>query len=168
MTSTGGKRDPGHPRLTNAAARQLEGERLIMQCPNCGAALQKSNYLGLEVDRCQSCQGMWLDAQELDTLEDKAFAEDNLKGSLMTRSEATARLCPHCRKPLREFEYRINSLKLDYCEQGDGYWLDAHEAERVVDLMTQRSAAMERKFAAESDWKQMLQKFRAKSFWNRG
>jgi Zn-finger nucleic acid-binding protein len=47
-----------------------------MECPKCGSELRKTSYRGIEVDRCSSCDGMWLDLHELDQLEDKAFDRD--------------------------------------------------------------------------------------------
>jgi Zn-finger nucleic acid-binding protein len=139
-----------------------------MECPNCQGSLRRTLYLDLVVDQCENCHGLWLDHEELDALEDQAFAEDDLKGSLMITSEVGQRLCPHCRTRLREFQYRLTSLHLDFCEQGHGFWLDAAEAERVLDVMTARAAAMERKLSVEADWRQTLRRFRSGSFWGGG
>jgi Zn-finger nucleic acid-binding protein len=133
-----------------------------MKCPKCDGTLEKYMYKGIETDKCPNCQGMWLDSQELDDLEDQEFSEDNLKGSLIHRPESTNLKCPHCQKTLISFQYRLNSLQLEYCEDSHGYWLDAGEAERVMGLMDQREKDMARKFEAEDDWAHMLQKLRKK------
>jgi uncharacterized protein len=133
-----------------------------MNCPKCKSPLEKYNYNGIETDKCTNCQGMWLDFQELDDLEDKEFTKDELKGSLIYNPQGTNLKCPHCDKTLVSFQYRINSLQLEYCEDSHGYWLDAGEAERVMALMDQREKNMERKYEAESEWTQMLQKLRGK------
>ena len=133
-----------------------------MNCPKCKSPLEKYNYNGIETDKCPNCQGMWLDFQELDDLEDKEFTKDELKGSLIYNPQGTNLKCPHCEKTLVSFQYRINSLLLEYCEDLHGYWLDAGEAERVMELMDQREKNMERKFEAELEWTQMLQKLRGK------
>lgn len=36
-----------------------------MRCPKCGMQLIEINYKGIEVDKCSSCEGIWLDAGEL-------------------------------------------------------------------------------------------------------
>lgn len=39
-----------------------------MRCPKCGMELVEIDYRGLKVDQCSSCNGVWLDAGELDAL----------------------------------------------------------------------------------------------------
>lgn len=36
-----------------------------MNCPNCQALLRGISYEGIEIETCDSCQGEWLDADEL-------------------------------------------------------------------------------------------------------
>jgi len=36
-----------------------------MKCPKCGLSLVEIGYKGIRVDRCSSCEGLWLDAGEL-------------------------------------------------------------------------------------------------------
>ncbi|MFB3077055.1 MAG: zf-TFIIB domain-containing protein, partial [Lysobacterales bacterium] len=31
-----------------------------MDCPKCGSNLKVTKYKGIEVDKCESCEGMWL------------------------------------------------------------------------------------------------------------
>ena len=111
----------------------------------------------IEVDSCPNCRGMWLDANELDKLEDMAFDDDAHKGSLVHFQSRTDYPCPHCGAILDEFQYRLYDLKLDYCaEQDHGFWLDAGEDERVMTFMRQRAVNIQRKVDAESAWKQTL------------
>jgi len=37
-----------------------------MHCPKCGMTLRTTEYHGVEVDRCDNCQGTWLDKSELE------------------------------------------------------------------------------------------------------
>lgn len=39
-----------------------------MKCPKCGADLVTTDFEGVQVDRCPECQGVWLDAGELEHL----------------------------------------------------------------------------------------------------
>ena len=129
-----------------------------MNCPKCSTELTKKYYKGaIEVDSCPACRGMWLDAPELDKLEDMAFDDDAHKGSLVQFGAQTENPCPHCGEWLNEFQYRLYDLRLDYCAGKDhGFWLDAGEDERVMELMRKRAADIERKLDAESAWQQML------------
>ncbi len=39
-----------------------------MRCPKCGMELREIDYKGIKVDKCCSCDGVWLDAGEIDVL----------------------------------------------------------------------------------------------------
>ena len=39
-----------------------------MCCPKCGMELIAIDYRGVEVDKCSACQGVWLDAGELEQI----------------------------------------------------------------------------------------------------
>ena len=135
-----------------------------MKCPKCSSQLSTKTYRGIEVDQCDSCKGMWLDYDELDQLEDQAYSADELKGSLIVSDNPTKYPCPHCNTPLRRFQYRLNDLQLEYCENKHGFWLDADEEKRVLQLMKEREKAMKRKFKAEAEWDGTLKRLRSKSF----
>jgi hypothetical protein len=49
-----------------------ERERLqklhFMRCPKCGMELKEIRFRDVQVDRCFSCNGTWLDAGELEKL----------------------------------------------------------------------------------------------------
>lgn len=133
-----------------------------MKCPKCGATLVKKFYKGMmEVECCPNCRGMWLDFEELDRLEDVVFDEDHYKGSLVHRETETSYSCPHCESRLQEFQYRLYNLRLDYCENEHGFWLDAGEDVRVMGIMADRAAEIERKVDAESEWRGILKQMRA-------
>ncbi len=129
-----------------------------MNCPKCANPLVHKSYKGMmDVECCPNCRGMWLDFHELDQLEDMAFAKDNLKGSLIHRKTRTDLPCPHCGQALVEFQYRLYSLKLDFCPENEhGFWLDTGEDERVLEIMRQRSVEMRRKLAVEAEWRSIL------------
>lgn len=48
-----------------------------MHCPKCGMNLIEIDYKGIKVDKCSSCNGIWLDAGELDQIgeKEKGFVE---------------------------------------------------------------------------------------------
>lgn len=131
-----------------------------MTCPKCNAELVKKSYKGImEIESCPNCRGMWLDFVELDKLEDVVFDKDSQKGSLIHFQKKTDFHCPHCGTKLDEFQYRLYDLKLDTCfENHHGFWLDAGEDERVMEIINRRSQEMIRKISAETEWKQTLKK----------
>ena len=135
-----------------------------MKCPRCDGELIPEAYEGIEVDRCISCRGMWLDYGELEELEDKAFDPDKIKGSLMFRSFRGDLLCPKCQRPMEFLNYRAYNLELDFCDQEHGVWLDAGEEKRILELMKERSRNLDRKGKAEAEWAGFLQGLKSKSF----
>ncbi len=138
-----------------------------MNCPRCNGELRVENYRGVEVDRCHTCSGMWLDYGELDQLEDTVFDKDELKGSLMFRSFDSELVCPKCEGRMQRFNYRAYNMELDFCEQEHGVWLDAGEEKRVVELMKQRIKDLNRKAKAEKEWGNFLTKLRSPSFFDK-
>ena len=39
-----------------------------MRCPKCGSELSEIDFKGIKIDKCFSCEGIWLDAGEMETL----------------------------------------------------------------------------------------------------
>ena len=39
-----------------------------MKCPNCGMELIEIDYKGIKVDKCSRCEGIWLDAGEIESI----------------------------------------------------------------------------------------------------
>ena len=121
-----------------------------MKCPNCDAELVEKVRDGVEMEICPSCQGMWLTSQELTQLEDEVFDfGDDEKGSLMLGSVPTSRKCPQCGKPMKSFQYRLYDLQMDFCEDQHGFWLEADEDKRVLELMREEEKNLGRKVLAE-------------------
>ena len=138
--------------------------RLDMQCPRCLEQLTIKPFKGIEVDRCQSCGGMWLDFEELDHLEDTVLDQDEIKGMLMYRQRSGDLSCPRCQGSLQVFNYRAYDLEIDFCENEHGFWLDAGEERRIRDLMKQRVKDLDQAAGAEMEWAAFLKRFKSRSF----
>jgi len=137
-----------------------------MKCPNCDAELAPAKRHGVEVEYCNACKGMWLNAQELDELEDEAF-DLGKKGTLVFDPAPNSRKCPECSGALNSFQYRDYDLQLEFCPSDHGYWLNAGQDDRVLQLMRQEEHALERKFGAEDNWTSHLKHWRSPSFIDR-
>ena len=118
-----------------------------MNCPKCATMLTRKYYKGMiDVDYCPNCRGMWLDFDELDQLEDVAFDEDEYKGSLVHSECDVDCKCPVCGGHMHEF----------LCPENHGFWLDAGEDERVIEIMRSHRDRINRKKDAETEWKHFL------------
>jgi Zn-finger nucleic acid-binding protein len=139
-----------------------------MKCPVCDVELVQDKRDGIDMEICPSCKGMWLSRHELEQLEDEVFdLGDDEKGTLIFSATATSRQCPQCGKPMKRFKYRLYDLEMDFCEDGHGFWLDANEDKRILELMKEEEADLERKVFAEDRWAVGLQYMRSGSFLDR-
>lgn len=139
-----------------------------MKCPDCDAELVQKKRDRVDMEICPSCQGMWINRQELAQLEDEAFDfGDDEKGSLMLGSETTTRKCPECGKLMKRFQYRLYDLELDFCEEQHGYWLDADEDKRILEIMKKEEKDLGRKVLAEDRFGAHLRYLRSGSFMDR-
>jgi Zn-finger nucleic acid-binding protein len=84
--------------VTREAAEKLEfhatdalKKEPVFQCPECGAPMDKYGYMGMAaipIDRCDHCDEVWLDANELETMV-LALAKDNYRsGRELSRERA--------------------------------------------------------------------------------
>ena len=135
-----------------------------MNCPIDAIPLKRTKRYRMEVDECPKCRGMWLSPLELDRLEDLKFKVDSLKGSILVSSTPTELPCPVCGESMREFNYRFHQLRLDHCPQQHGFWLDAGEDKRVLEIMTLRRKDAERKILAEQLWQERVHSLRVLMF----
>ena len=39
---------------------------MSLSCPNCSTSMTLKNRLGVEIDQCPRCKGVWLDRGELE------------------------------------------------------------------------------------------------------
>ena len=56
-----------HRKPSDEEKKRLK-ELHYMRCPKCGMELIEINYKGIKVDECSECEGIWLDAGELETV----------------------------------------------------------------------------------------------------
>jgi hypothetical protein len=56
-----------HVRLAEEEKQRLKSLH-NMRCPKCGMELIEVNYKGILVDKCSECDGVWLDAGELEAI----------------------------------------------------------------------------------------------------
>ena len=67
-----------------AKLEEAEKERLKeihhMRCPKCGSSLVEISYKNIMIDKCPSCEGIWLDCGELEQV---ATEEDSFLGGML-------------------------------------------------------------------------------------
>jgi Zn-finger nucleic acid-binding protein len=115
---------------------------MIPICPKCDAQLLNLRFKEVEVDFCERCRGLWLDAGELEALMQQtgATAADPLMAFQSQPGAAPhgrKHLCPRCDQTLCEVAVPragAEALHLDRCPRGHGLWFDANELRQLLAL----------------------------------
>lgn len=121
-----------------------------MKCPNDHTTLVPDEYEQIiHVEKCPICEGMWLDAGELEKIQETRLNvyEDELKripdyiGNAIELAKAELeeeRPCPKCQSTLVKREYGYSSqIMIDICPNCEGVWLDSGEI-RELELFYER------------------------------
>lgn len=56
-----------HLKLAEEEKKRLK-DLHFMRCPKCGMELIEIDYKGIKIDKCSECEGIWLDAGELEAV----------------------------------------------------------------------------------------------------
>ena len=56
-----------HKKLAEDEKKRLRGLH-YMRCPKCGMELIEIDYKNIKIDKCSECEGIWLDAGELEAV----------------------------------------------------------------------------------------------------
>ncbi|MCX8118975.1 MAG: zf-TFIIB domain-containing protein [Desulfobacterota bacterium] len=56
-----------HKKMAEQEKQRLR-ELHYMRCPKCGMELIEIDYKNIKVDKCSECEGVWLDAGELEAV----------------------------------------------------------------------------------------------------
>ncbi|HJQ21682.1 MAG TPA: zf-TFIIB domain-containing protein [Gemmatimonadaceae bacterium] len=101
-----------------------------MECPKCHGTLQPMTFQATEVDRCASCEGIWFDAGERETLKSASGAEAIDPGSNtdLERDGKARVLCPRDRQQMvRMVDPTRPTVWFESCPICHGVFLDAGE-----------------------------------------
>ena len=116
-----------------------------MICPRCAVDLKIEKADGVEVDRCPTCWGSWLDKGEFAQLLSKSlhalrFSEEEtdavLKGLVHEANTPKPKPdqalgCPRCGKVMGKVKHNaVRFIVLDRCD-AHGLWLDAKELKQA-------------------------------------
>ncbi len=103
----------------------------------------------VELDTCDSCEGVWFDKDELRAVLD--LNKSSLYSTPLSRTMDTAvervetpgrseMKCPRCGSDLTRYSYQgYSGILLDGCDRQCGIWLDDGELRKLFDYMAQAS-----------------------------
>jgi Zn-finger nucleic acid-binding protein len=102
--------------------------------------MDKKAFEGILVDRCPTCEGVWLDGGELSMLqhhEGKPVEQLNMEASAEAEEDrqrlvTALALCPDCQKSPLE-EQTLAGVKVDVCPSCNGMYFDWGELYEVLE-----------------------------------
>jgi len=120
-----------------------------MNCPRCSESMRTVTVGPVELDTCDSCEGVWFDKDELRAVLDmdkSAMYSTSVARSMdsaVERVETSGRSemkCPRCGSDLVRYNYQgYSGILLDGCDSQCGIWLDDGELKKLFDYMARAS-----------------------------
>ena len=117
-----------------------------MKCPVCKEPMIILELDEVEIDYCTSCDGIWLDAGELDLLIEDEKEREMLLSSFHKDAEHPEKpyKCPICRKKMDKVHVGENKdVLIDKCPDNDGLWFDKGELKELLQLASEDNAVAE-------------------------
>ena len=115
----------------------------MKNCPKCNDPMFVMEYDRVELDICDECGGVWLDAGELELIlgEDGRGAEEAELGDARRAKGEDLLDCPVCMAKLNKGTYGTTDIVVDRCPYNDGIFLDQGELEAIRDHYAAHSEA---------------------------
>ena len=104
-------------------------------CPIEQGELYKIKYIGVEVEECRKCQGIWLSCESVKELYNKFYLEvpakiyHEFEPNINHRSWPSKIRCPNDQVILTTYEFK--NIEIDICEKCKGLWLDKGEIDKI-------------------------------------
>jgi Zn-finger nucleic acid-binding protein len=111
------------------------------KCPVDGSTLEQYTVESIEVEKCPKCLGLWFTKDEIRQAEEAEGVDENWMGfDLWADQEAftaekSTRKCPVCSQDMASILYAHTGVKVDYCLDEHGIWLDPGEFEGIIDAL---------------------------------
>jgi uncharacterized protein len=106
-----------------------------MKCPVDKQDMIVIEYHDIEIDYCETCGGVWLDAGEFDLLVDviKDNNHDISDPWDIIQTNEKGKKCPVCGHRMDKMFFKgDNKVIVDSCPLGDGIWFDGGELHQIL------------------------------------
>ncbi len=111
----------------------------VMKCAKCSGTLSEIQVGQIHLDRCDRCQGLWFDRDELDRILELVhtgqadLVHESLRNPLSDKLDTHLGSCPRCNEPLvRTESVAVADLHYDKCTACGGAWLDGGELDKIA------------------------------------
>lgn len=115
---------------------------MALLCPSCRVEMGALDYLGVPIDLCPDCAGVWFDDGELARLATAAPAAlealdaRNTPELEILNVPGSMKRCPRCDVHLRSYHYRYHSpVVIDSCPECGGIFVEDQELEAIYHIM---------------------------------
>jgi Zn-finger nucleic acid-binding protein len=124
-----------------------------LHCPACRGPMELAIERGVEIHRCTSCWGLWLDPGELDELvtppldpqPDIIALRDEMRQVAPPLGEVRYRMCPRCGDPMNRRNYgSVSGVVIDECNR-HGMYLDAREFDAIETFIRMGGLELQRR-----------------------
>ena len=104
-----------------------------MNCPACKNPMIILELNQVEIDYCNSCNGIWLDSGEPELIFSNSD-QKNVSESFIPKSnhQEVGRRCPNCKKKMEKVEFENSGIILDRCTNNHGLWFDNGELKSLL------------------------------------
>ena len=127
------------------APETVEAKGVALPCPCCGCLMAVRSLVGVGLNECAECNGIWVPGNEFETLITRAI--DARKNAVASSADEPSprvvganpagqrvqyRRCPNCEALMQRRNFRKTSgIIVDRCSE-HGTWLDADELEQIA------------------------------------
>lgn len=103
-----------------------------LSCPKCKLKMEVFKQIGVEIDQCGNCGGVWLDADEWTDLT-RGRGADAVTFEVVNRQETEFK-CPRCPSAFLEvgFHSEDSTFEIEYCARCKGGFFDRGEMVRLL------------------------------------
>jgi Zn-finger nucleic acid-binding protein len=114
-----------------------------MECPVDGSTLETHPVHSVNIEECPQCKGLWFEEGELRKAKDASEPDLNwLDFDLWSdqdffNADWSSRKCLHCGKNMATISYADTGVKVEYCLDGHGIWLDKGEFQAIVEALSE-------------------------------
>ena len=118
-----------------------------MDCPRCKQALVIHTLESVKVHECPACKGAWFDWDELRALKDVTDPDLRWMDFQIWNHQDRFQIkeiplkCPSCSGGMVVIDYDTTTVRVDFCLQCQGVWLDGNEFQKIIEELSRELTA---------------------------
>jgi len=112
-----------------------------MECPIDGTTLETHTIHSINIEECAQCRGLWFGEGELRKAKDESEPDlnwldfDLWSNQTFFQVDWSSRKCPICGKNMATISYAETGVKVEYCTEEHGIWLDKGEFQAIIEAL---------------------------------